>query len=59
MSMQMPPTRTLPHPWGEGREGVMNAQPLEQPVCQRSTGMYLLAAVCRSCRTDFQSVWLQ
>src|SRR5258708_235357 len=39
MSMQMPPTGTLPHPWGEGREGVIKAHPLEQPVCQRSTGM--------------------
>jgi len=28
-------------------QGLMNAHPLEQPVCQRSTGMYLLAAVCR------------
>src|SRR5713101_4172969 len=28
-------------------QGVMNAHPLEQTVCQRSTGMYLLAAVCR------------
>jgi hypothetical protein len=36
MSMQMPIF-----------QGVMYAHPLEQPVCQRSTGMYLLAAVCR------------
>jgi hypothetical protein len=32
------PHRYPPPPWGRAGRGVMNAHPLEQPVCQRSTG---------------------